>query len=187
MLGYQYLRISFIVCFLFIQACATSSSVIPEALESRVDKQLSFSQIIQNPDNYNGEWVLLGGEVLHAQNAKDGTRLEILQLPLNEWEQPRQQRTLSGGRFFAFNETFLDPATFPPHTRVTIVGEMTGSQLDSLDETDYRYPMLKIHHIHVWENDSDRSFYQQQPRWSIFGGGGTGGRSGGGLSIGIGF
>ncbi|GJL64358.1 MAG: hypothetical protein NPIRA04_30120 [Nitrospirales bacterium] len=183
----QLLRFFFIACGLFTQACATSSSVIPEALESKVDKQLSFPQIIQNPDSYTGEWVLLGGEVLHALNSEDGTRLEILQLPLNDWEQPRPQRTLSGGRFFAFNKTFIDPATFPPDTRVTIVGELTGSQLGSLDTTDYLYPMLTIHHIHVWENDSDKSFYQQRPRWSIFGGGGTGGRSGGGLSIGFGF
>jgi len=187
MFGNQYLRISIIACFFFIQACASSSSVIPEALESRVDKQLSFAQILQNPDSYNGKWVLLGGEVLHAQSVEDGTRFEILQLPLNEWEQPRQQRSLSEGRFIAINKMFLDPATFPPHTRVTLVGEMTGSQLASLDEADYRYPTLTIHHIHAWEKDSDSSLYQRPPRWSIFGGGGTGGRSGGGISFGFGF
>jgi len=168
MFQYRIFKLFFASCLAFIPACTSSSLIIPEALESRIDKQLSFSQVIQNPDSHTGKWLLVGGAVLHAQSVNVGTRLEILQLPLNEWQQPRQQRTTSNGRFLAFNETFLDPATFPSNTRVTIVGEMTGSERASLDETEYQYPTLTIQHLHVWKKNSPNNHHR--PHWSIFGG-----------------
>ncbi len=56
----------------------------------------------------------------------------------------------SRGRFLAFQQTFLDPATVPAGTRVTIVGEVTGATTLPLDETDYTYPTLEIKNIKVW-------------------------------------
>ncbi|GJL55025.1 MAG: hypothetical protein NPIRA02_21570 [Nitrospirales bacterium] len=170
-----------------IQACTSSSLIIPEALESRVDKQLVFSKVIQNPDAYTGKWLLIGGEVLHTHSLHDRTRLEILQLPLNEWQQPQPQRSASHGRFLALHTAFVDPATIPSNTRVTLVGEMTGSERALLDEMEYQYPTLTIQHLHVWEHDTSTRSTHNKPRWSLFGGGGTGGRSGGGFSIGFGF
>ncbi len=113
--------------------------------------------------------------------------MEVLQLPLDEWHQPMRERTASHGRFLALNKKFLDPATFPPQTRVTIVGEIMGSRIGPLDEMDYQYPMLEIKDLHIWETDLYESSQQHGPRWSIFGGGGTGTRTGGGIGIGIGF
>ena len=94
--------------------------------------------------------MLLGGEVLTAKRLKEGTRLEILQLPLDGSEEPVLDRTASQGRFFAFESSFLDPATLPPNTRVTLVGEITGATRANLDEMEYRYPTVTIKHLHVW-------------------------------------
>ena len=187
MLAYHTFKIFVIFSLMLVPACASTSAIIPEPIESRVDKQVSFIQVLQNPDKHKGKWLLLGGEVLHVQKLKAGTRLEILQLPLNEWQQPRLQRTTSKGRFFAYSDTVIDSATYPPETRFTLVGEITGSQRAQLDESEYHYPTFSIQHIHIWKDDSDHAFNQRSPHWSIFGGGGTGGRSGGGISFGIGF
>ncbi len=45
---------------------------------------------------------------------------------------------------------FLDPATLPPGTRVTVTGAVTGSVTLPLDETEYTYPVIDITHLQVW-------------------------------------
>jgi outer membrane lipoprotein len=143
--------------------------------------------MIEEPTVHQGAMVLLGGEVITAKRLKEGTRLEILQLPLDGSEEPVFDRTASQGRFLAFESSFLDPATLPPSTRVTLVGEITGVTRANLDEMEYRYPTVTIKHLHVWPELEPDQPGDSGPRYSIFGGGSTGGRVGGGVGIGIGF
>ena len=65
----------------------------------------------------------------------------------------------SQGRFIAYQTEFLDPATLPPGTRLTILGQVSGSVTQSLDEADYTYPTLIVKHLKAWPTysyDSDR-------------------------------
>jgi len=129
--------------------CASNTSVIPASLKTQVDEHLTFSQIKESPDGYHGRVVILGGEVLSAKRLKDGTRIEVLQLPLADQE-PVWDRSKSQGRFLAIHKEFLDPATLPKGTHVTIVGEVTGSVTMPLDETEYTYPVLEVKNLTVW-------------------------------------
>ncbi len=74
----------------------------------------------------------------------------MLEIPLDRSLRPEADRTTSRGRFIAVQKEFLDPATIPPGTRLTIVSEVTGSVADKLDETDYTYPMVEIKSLKVW-------------------------------------
>ncbi len=175
---------------MLISGCA-SREIIPEALEQQVDRTVAFKDLSGSPDTYRGHVVLLGGEILNARYVKDGTQFEILQLPLEESQEPSTQRSETQGRFLAVDGTSPDPAKFARGTRVTMVGEVTGARVQSLDESDYRYPTLDIKHLHVWDDRSAaRPGYR--PWWGgIFGGvgigSGGGGGSFGGVSIGTGF
>jgi len=129
--------------------CATSN-VVPPALQAQVDKSLTFAQLRESPDSYRGRLLVVGGEVLSAKRLKEGTRIEVLHIPLNGSMQPESDRTLSQGRFIAVQKDFLDPATIPPDTRLTITGEVTGAVTAKLDETEYTYPVLEIKALKVW-------------------------------------
>jgi outer membrane lipoprotein len=122
--------------------------------------QLSFIQVKADPDSYKGQPITLSGEVLSARRLKDGTRIEVLQLPLTS-QQPILDRTQSQGRFLAMQRDFLDPATIPPGTLVTVTGELAGSIQMALDETDYTYPMVEIQHLQVWSPREE----QIRPYW----------------------
>ena len=50
---------------------------------------------------------------------------------------------------------FLDPATLPPGTRITVTGEVSGSITLPLDETDYTYPVIDIKRVQVWAGSED--------------------------------
>lgn len=160
---------------------------IPETLQNQIDPALTFSQVIHHPESYQGKMLVLGGEVLSAKRLVEGTRLEVLQLPLDDYQQPVATRTDSQGRFIAVEKAFLDPAMFPPNTQVTIVGEVTGREAAKLDDMDYQYPTVVIKNLHIWKEPSHAQERNSGPWYSIFGGGSTGGFGGGGVGIGIGF
>jgi outer membrane lipoprotein len=110
---------------------------------------IPFLHVKAAPDSYRGQSAVFGGEVLSARRLKEGTRIEVLQLPLDRSERPGTDRTQSQGRFMAMQRDFLDPATMPPGTRVLVTGEITGSITLPLDETEYTYPVIEARHIEV--------------------------------------
>lgn len=169
-----------------VTGCATP--IIPETLESQVDKTVAFNQVVASPDSYRGTVIVLGGEVLRARALQGGTQLEVLQLPLDGDQAPVTDRMESKGRFLALQKEFLDPATLAEGTRVTIVGEVTGSAVEKMDDADYRFPTLDVKHLHRWEAKRAEQRPVSGPWWNVFGGvgfGGGGSRSGGGISIGF--
>jgi outer membrane lipoprotein len=174
-----------------LSACS-SANVIPPELEKQIDSSVSFSDIQASPQSAQGRTVLLGGEVLGARRVQDGIELEILQLPVKGDNPPVDRRTASQGRFLAVDRGGADPASFPPGTRLTLVGEVTGEDTRRLDESTYRYPTVEVKHLYVWSEDDYRD--RSGSSVGLFGGvgfgfGGGGGRGGsfGGVGIGTGF
>ena len=146
---------------MWLSSC-TSYNVVPKDMQSQVDYTVRFSDIHNAPDQYRGRLIVFGGEVLSAKRLKDGTRIEVLQLPLDRYQAPTYDRTASEGRFLAFEKDFLDPAKLPPGTRVTIVGDITGAITQPLDETEYTFPTVEVKKLTVWpklEGSYARPYY----------------------------
>jgi outer membrane lipoprotein len=178
--------LAFVVAGVFLSLASCGPQVVPKELEGKVDRNVSFLQLKEAPPTYKGRMVVLGGEVLSAKRGTDSTRIEILQIPLDSSYEPVQDRTTSQGRFLAVQEQFLDPATVPVGTLVTVIGEVTGTTTMPIDEVQYTYPTLAIRHVHVWENTSSRSYGRSPVSIGIGGGVGRGGGFGG-IGGGVGF
>ncbi len=181
----QFLQLWFTIAILVGTGCS-SPRVIPEPLAPLVDRTVMFREVLAAPESYTGRVLVFGGVVLKAKRLKEGTQLEVLQLPLDRHERPIRDRQQSEGRFLAIQQEFLDPATVSDGTRMTIVGELVGAKTDYLDEVEYRYPLMIIKHAHRWPAQSNDQM-RPSPRFSIGIGGGTGGGVGGGGGFGIGF
>jgi outer membrane lipoprotein len=119
-------------------------------MEARVARGISFQAVKAEPEKFLGQWVVVGGQVLRSKRLKDSTEIEILQLPLDASDRPVSRLNLSEGRFLAFQEEFLDPATVPAGTLVSLIGEVMGSRTQALDESEYKYPLLKVMTVKVW-------------------------------------
>ena len=131
---------------------------IPPELEQRIDSTVPFSALRASPSDYVGRVVALGGIVVKSKLTKEQTEVEVLQLPTSDGTLQTKQRMRSEGRFLAVKKEFLDPATLEPGTPVTIVGEVTGSTVRRLDETEYLYPVIEIKHLTDWSEElSNRS------------------------------
>jgi len=125
--------------------------VVPPEFKDKVDWNVSFLQVKASPLSYQGKLIVAGGMVLSAKPVKQGgTQVEILELPLDSDFEPIGRLTDSKGRFLAFHKEFLDPATIPIGTAVTVVGEITGSVTLPVDEVEYVYPTLDIKSVTVW-------------------------------------
>ena len=181
----RFLSLTLLFVGLWLAACS-SPRVIPETLEPLVDRAVTFREVADAPDSYQGKIVIFGGEVLKAKRLKDGTQIELLQLPLDKSEKPIPDRQQSKGRFLAIQQEFLDPATVVQGTKMTIVGELSKAKVEHLDDVEYRYPVVIVKHLHTWPARSD-DYARPRPGFSIGIFGGSGGRVGGGGGLGLGF
>ena len=154
-------------------ATLTGCASMQEAGDGSNEQTLTFLQVKAAPDSLKGHAVIFGGKVLAARRQKDGTRIEVLQLPLDRSTRPGYDLTQSQGRFIVFKREFLDPATLPPGTRVTVTGEVSGSITLPLDETDYTYPIIDIKRVQVWPSSEDlapriRPYMGPGPYWGPY-------------------
>jgi outer membrane lipoprotein len=78
----------------------------------------------------------------------------------------------SQGRFVATKKEFLDPATLPAGTFVTITGAVAGTVILPLDETDYTYPVVEIKNLRVWLKEEEppriRPYIGPGPYWGPY-------------------
>ena len=81
----------------------------------------------------------------------------------NDEQQPTLDLMKSQGRFVAIQREFLDPATLPHGTFITITGEVTGSMTMPLDETDYSYPVIDVKTLHTWTPSQDSNQWRSRP------------------------
>ena len=94
----RFLNVWVLILSLIALGCSSSPVRIPETLESKIDQNLTFTEMLAAPELYTGRLMLLGGEILKAKRLKEGTQVELLQLPLNKDQVPTTDLTQSQGR-----------------------------------------------------------------------------------------
>jgi outer membrane lipoprotein len=151
---------------LFLTSCA---HVISKDLRERAERSLAFGEVFQNPEFFQGRWVIWGGELIETTNRKDGTTvMEVFQRPLGWRGEPRETPS-SGGRFLVAYEQYLDPYVFRKGKRITVGGEVKGQRVKPLGEMDYRYPLVLAREIHLWEeyyyDPYPYPYYPYYPWW----------------------
>lgn len=144
---------------LILSSCAESAhqvhrnavhTDVPPELEKQIDTSVAFADLHAAPGNYVGRVIMVGGVVIRAKRTKDQTEIEVLQLPTEAGGPSTTARLRSEGRFLAVREEFLDPASVPPGTPITVIGVVRGSTTRPLDESEYVYPVLDIKHLIDW-------------------------------------
>ncbi len=145
---------------LAVAGCA--SRVVPPELSARVNRELSFEELSQNPNRYLGELVVYGGVIISSKNRAEGTELEIMQKPLDRTDEPLDVDT-SHGRFLALYPGYLETAVYTKDRRITVVAEVTGREERPVGEMRYAYPTLRVHSIRLWPAYAERPYYYPHP------------------------
>ncbi|MBI3597769.1 MAG: Slp family lipoprotein [Nitrospirae bacterium] len=158
MIRYPLVIIMWLATSLLIGGCM-SYYAIPEPLDKEIDRSVTFTDLKQDPDAHKGKVLALGGVVLRAKNLKEGTQIEVLQLPLDRSDQPDFPLEASQGRFLVLDPEHHDPAVLK-NRRITVVGEVIGKKIDTIDEFEYTFPYVSARLIHIW---SERRGYEYPP------------------------
>jgi len=142
-----------LICLIFatlLGTAACTTSVSKQSL-NLVDPGVTFEALAADPDRHVGRYLLLGGAIAAVRvSGNGGSELEVVQLPTDQ--RGRITSTdRSSGRFIALDNAFRDPAIYRPGRLVTLVGQVAGQKTGRLDEVDYRYPVLTVHELHLWD------------------------------------
>jgi outer membrane lipoprotein len=123
----------------------------PSEITDRVDRKISFSDLQKKPEIHKGKWVMFAGIIASSMIEQDGsTYLEIVQKPADSDGRPLQTDE-SSGRFIAVSKKFLDPAVYQGGRVITVVGVVVGDSVKPLGGMAYRYPLLAVEALHLWE------------------------------------
>jgi outer membrane lipoprotein len=130
-----------------------SSCIYPISRQLRNEAQkenVQFTMVLNDPDAFKGKIVLWGGKVIEITNIKNGTDMIVLETPLDFLGEPQETQS-SRGRFIARIPKFLDPAIYLADRKITLAGEVTGAEERELGATTYKYPVVLIKELHLWE------------------------------------
>lgn len=162
---------------LMLSACAESIHQVqrdtellgvPLGLEQEIDASVTFADLKRAPSEYIGRTVMVGGTVIRAKRLESGTEVEILQLPTEKDGPLSEDRLRSEGRFIAVREQFLDPASLPQGTPITVIGTVKGETTRALDESDYTYPILEAKHIIDWNSIASQRRRDRSPYYGAY-------------------
>lgn len=144
-------RITYSIFLAFLTAAVVACAPpFPKELMQRVDRDVSFKDLREEPERFAGSLVMLGGQIVSLRNTGEGTYLEILQRRLDSAGRPIATDE-TGGRFIAFTTQFLDAAIYSSGRQITVIGEVAGVRIQPLGEVQYRYPYIITKAIHLWE------------------------------------
>jgi len=133
----------------FLIAGCTSNFRIPEPLEKEIDRSITFVELKKDPEAQKGKVVVLGGAVLRSKILKEGTQIEVLELPLTSFDEPEIAMENSQGRFMILDPDHTDPAILKDR-RITVIGEVIGKKVETIDEYEYTFPYVSSRLIHIW-------------------------------------
>jgi outer membrane lipoprotein len=137
---------------------------IPAPLKREINRSVTFTDLKRDPEAHKGKVVALGGLVLRAKNLKEGTRIEILQLPLDSFDQPDFPLEDSQGRFMVLDPDHHDPVVLKDR-RITVIGEVIGKVVEAIDEFDYTYPYVSARLIHIWPDNLGYDYAYPYSYW----------------------
>jgi outer membrane lipoprotein len=135
-------------------------SVISRQALKEVDPNISFEQLQEDPEAFQGKTVLLGGNIIETKNLPDKTLLIVVQHALGLNKKPVSE-DVSLGRFIISAPGFLDPAIYRTGRKVTVVGTVIGKDVRPLGELKYTYPVISKKELHIWPSEES---YGTEPK-----------------------
>ena len=103
-------KISCSLIFLLLIS-AGCTPFISKDLRREISRDITFRQVINDPEAYTGKTVLISGIIIGSKNTKEGTLIEILQKQADIEGRPKDVDN-SDGRFLALYDSYLDTAIY---------------------------------------------------------------------------
>ena len=137
---------------ILIAVVTGSCSVIPQHIREESLPPMDFKILLENPNKYKGNTVILGGYILETDNLTDQTSIKVLQTPIGSRDEPKS-RDYSEGRFIISQKGFLDPEIYSKDRKITVAGTVVGLVVEKVNEFSHPYLKIQCREIYLWPND----------------------------------
>jgi len=139
-----------ILAMLTLSACTSIPTQLqgdyPEISPARVEPAVYGSNV---------RW---GGVIIDTRNEENRTCFEVLSRDLSKYMRPEVDDRTSG-RFLACKPGFYDPEVFAKGREVTLTGSIETVEEHPIDDFNYRYPVLEVSQLVLWEKRKDIIVY----------------------------
>ncbi len=152
---------------LLTSLCAVLISCAPFSrnLMDQVDPSVGLQNVQRDPQPYVGKTVLWGGVIIQSQVQQNTTLITVRQTDL-DYEKRPTHLDRSTGRFLIRYQGFLDPAIYREGREITVIGQVAGREVLSIDRTQYAFPVVQAKEIHLWERQpAYQPYYYYPPPW----------------------
>lgn len=110
-------------------------------------------EVIANEKTWAGSRVQWGGKVLSVFNESASGRIEILTFPIDENGRPDDSLP-AGRRIFARSQGYIESASYPVGTLITINATIRGTEIKSIGRQDYQYVSVDINSMTSWASSA---------------------------------
>ncbi|WP_177203312.1 Slp family lipoprotein [Izhakiella capsodis] len=128
----------------------TGCSSIPKNLggNSELVSTASYQQLYENPVQYKGQEVRIGGRVVNVINHENETLFEIAVQPLDKTARPDIDQPYQG-RVMVKKAGFIDPLTLRNHL-ITVLGTVDNSVQGRVGKAQYKFIVLNMLGYQIW-------------------------------------
>ena len=144
----------YVIVFFVLGGFTGCAPALSKQLREESGKPIPFEALLRRTADYKGRIVIVGGYILETLNEPEGSWLTVLQSPLDSQNRP-ESSDLSQGRFLVWSTEFLDPVVYSQERRITVGGQVIGSQQRKLGNLTYQYPVVEAKEIHLWAKEEE--------------------------------
>ena len=135
-----------LMTILMIVVVLSACTAVPEQIQGEF---ASITPVRVEPGVFGAD-VRWGGVIMDTRHSENQTCFEILSRDLDKYLRPTQE-DYTGGRYIACKQGFQDPAVFSSGREVTTTGQIRNIQVRDLEGFQYRYPVLDVDALVLWE------------------------------------
>ena len=144
----------YVMLFFVLGGFTGCAPALSKQLREEAGKPIPFEALLRRTADYKGRIVIVGGYILETLNEPEGSWLTVLQSPLDSQNRP-ESSDLSQGRFLVWSTEFLDPVVYSQERKITVGGQVIGSQQRKLGNLTYQYPVVEAKEIHLWAKEAE--------------------------------
>ncbi|MFO7929950.1 MAG: Slp family lipoprotein [Thermodesulfobacteriota bacterium] len=155
-------KITAILLCTIIAGLFAGCSVVSRDIRRDAAEEVGFRSLMRDAEKHAGQTFILGGYILETRNLADETRLLVLQAPLGLRDEPKD-RDRSEGRFMVICDRFLDPAVYEKDRKITVAGELMGTEKTEINGHEFLLPAISCRQIHLWQEQRETQRYYHDP------------------------
>lgn len=146
---------------LLISFLLSACSVLPPVFNDSNIKHISYTQVLENKEDFEDTLVRWGGVIIGLENDTNQSTLQVMYYPLDRYGRPDIDNS-SEGYFVIKSPEPLDPKQYTEGRELVAVGIIAKKE-PSVSRGSTRLPLIKASGIHLWPITYRENYYFHCP------------------------